>query len=209
MARQAVLEFPANEGLTQTLINWLLDTAASEDEFQQDFTKLIEVRKQHPYWTAHRGFLAAWVQANAAKKDLAKRIAWAKGQLVQADKDPVFKEWIALETAQKQNQAAQVLQIRGQILSSERIKDLPDSLVWDLFYQQQYYLRHHTPAPQNAQSVTFAGLWTQRFPKVEQPAYTFLQWATDLGAPPNRSARRSCPCWPSSRPRSTATSTAG
>jgi len=180
-ARETVLQIPANEGLTQTLISWLLDTAPTDAEFQQDFAKLVEVRKQHPYWEAYRGFLPAWVQANAAKKDLAKRIDWAKAELAKADKAPVFKEWIALENAIRQNQPAQFLAIRGAILAPNRVKDLPDQLAGDLFYQQQYYLRHQTPAPQNVQSVTVAKSWSQRFPKAEQPAYTYLQHASDLG----------------------------
>ena len=146
-AREFVFQFPTNEGYTQNLINWLLDSAASDAEFQQDFTKLIEVRQKHPYWEAHRGFLPAWVQANAAKKDLAKRVDWAKAQLATSDKAPVFKDWIALENAQRQNKSASSSPSAG-LLAPNGPRTLPDALAGTLFnYQQHYYLRHHTGAP--------------------------------------------------------------
>ena len=178
-AREFVFQFPVNESYTQNLINWLLDNAASDAEFQQDFTQFLAIRQQHPYWESLRGYLPAWILASAAKKDLATRVAWAKVELAKADKSPVFKEWIALENAVRANQPAQFLALRGAMLAPDRTKNLPDKLVSDLFYQQQYYLRHQAPAPQNAQSVTVARQWSARFPKDEQPAYAYLQWATD------------------------------
>jgi tetratricopeptide (TPR) repeat protein len=178
--REFLFQFPVNEAYSSTLIGWLLDATVSEAEFQQDFTKLLEVRQKYPYWEAFRGYLPAWIQANAAKKELAKRIEWSKGQLAAADKSPVFKEWIALENALRQNNVGQFLALRGALLAPARVKELPDGLAGDLFYQQQYYLRHQAGAPQNAQSVAVAKQWSQRFPKAEQPAYAYLSWATDF-----------------------------
>ncbi len=108
---------------------------------------MIQVRQKHPYWEGHRGILPAWVQANAAKKDLAKRITWAKTQLAASDKSPVFKEWLALENAQRQNNVGQVLAIRRALLAPNRVKDLPDALAGALFNDQQHYLRHYAGRP--------------------------------------------------------------
>ena len=182
LAREFVYKFPANEGYTGTLATWLLDTAATDDEFKAEFTKLIAVRKEKPYWEYHRGILGAWVTANAPKKEIAKRVDQAKADLAAADKDPVFADWLALEKATRENNVGQIVALRAKFLAPAVTATLPEDLVNNLFYQQQYYYRHHAPGNQQPQSIEIAKAWTQKFPKSEQAALQYLNWTSDFNS---------------------------
>ena len=134
-----------------------------------------------PYWEGHRGILPGWVQANAAKKDMAKRIDLAKAELAKSDKDTGLRGVDRPgEGPCAQGQAGQVVAIRGDPARPNRGQDLPDASANDLFYQQQYYLRHYSPAAEHRERRPWPGPGRSGFPKSEQPAYNCIQWATDF-----------------------------
>jgi TolA-binding protein len=180
LAREAAYQFPGNDTYTTGLLNWLLDSATTDAEFEAEVTRLLVSRKQYPYWGSYRGVLPAWVAANAAKKPLEKRVAFARGELAKSDRDPAFTDWVALEQAAQTNNLARMAAIRATLLAPERTAKLPDEVGNTLFYQQQYYYRHQAPAAQQPNCVQVAKAWTQRFPKSEPSAQAYLSWTTDF-----------------------------
>jgi TolA-binding protein len=182
-AREALYKNQTNENYTATYLNWLLDNAASDAEFQGDVAAYVAARKEKPYWANYREALAAWLQANGMKKEpqIVSRVSFARARLAEADKDPVFADWLALEKAGRENNIGQVLAIRARLLAPASTAKLPDELCHELFYNQQYYYRHHIGAPQNATSVDICKAWTQRLPKSIDAAWNYIAWTTDFG----------------------------
>lgn len=183
-ARAGVFDHPNNEGYASTMLNWLLDSTASDAEFEGDVTRYLTVRKTVPYWTNYREALAGWIkgQENRKEKEIVARVTFARTQLAFADKNEAFTPWRGLEKALQQNQVGQVLKLRAAILEADGGKSLPDELASDLFYQQQHYYRHYVGAPQNLQSVEWCKRWTERLPKSEYAAWHYLTTTTDLAS---------------------------
>jgi TolA-binding protein len=177
LAREIIAKFPSNEGYSSNLLTWLLDSAAGDDEFRQDVTSYLASRKDHPYWESYRNMLPAWIQANAAKKEVGKRLDIARTALAAADKDPVFADWLALEKASRENNVGQIVAVRAKLLAPDRVAKLPDDIADSLFYQQQYYYRHQA---NNPLAVQVAKAWTQRSPKNESAAQQFVYWTNDF-----------------------------
>jgi TolA-binding protein len=181
-AREFVYQYPVNEHYTANLVGWLLDTAGSDDDFKAEFTKLLAVRKQHPYWEFHRNILPGWVTTNAGKKQVEKRVEFAKTALVDADKDPVFADWIALEKASRENNLGQVVALRTKLLAPESSAKLADDVVNHLFANQQNYYRNQAPSGQQPMSLDVARAWTKRLPKSEHAAHSYLYSTTDFNS---------------------------
>ncbi|MBA4186723.1 MAG: hypothetical protein C0467_01770 [Planctomycetaceae bacterium] len=183
VARELAFQFPYNDGTTGGAINWLLDTPADDAEFNADVASVVEARRKFPWISTYRGTLAAWVQGRLANKDLAKRAKAAQGALAASDKEPVNAEWVALETANAQNMwSPQAGAARTKLLAdAARVAALPDDVANDLFYQQQYYLRHYAPNDAaRAKSIDVAKAWSERLPKSFDAAAAYLYHATDF-----------------------------
>ena len=98
MAREVAFQFPANDGYTGGAINWLLDAAADDAEFNADVARVVEARRKFPWIGTYRATLNAWAQARVQNKDLGKRAEAANVALAASDKEPVNADWMAFET---------------------------------------------------------------------------------------------------------------
>ncbi|MCE9567709.1 MAG: tetratricopeptide repeat protein [Planctomycetes bacterium] len=183
VARELAFQFPYNDGYTAGAVNWLLDAPTDEAEFTADLGRVIEARRKTPWITTYRGTLAAWAQGRLANKDLVKRAQAVQAALAASDKEPINAQWVAFETAvaagvwSPQSAAARV-----KLLA--HVATLPDDVANDLFYQQQYYLRHYGPnAAEQIKSIDVAKAWVARLPKSFDAAVAYLNHATDYAKP--------------------------
>ena len=184
VAREVAFQFPANDGYTGGAVNWLLDAAADDAEFNADLARTVEARRKFPWMSTYRATLAAWAQARVANKDLAKRAAAANVALAASDKEPVNADWVAYEAAVAPNVwGAPSALARSRLLEPGRLAGYPDELANDLLYQQQYYYRHYSPEAERLKCIDTAKAWTTRLPKSFDAAVAYLSHATDFVKP--------------------------
>ncbi|MBM3982277.1 MAG: tetratricopeptide repeat protein [Planctomycetes bacterium] len=184
VARELAFQFPSNDGYTAGAINWLLDAAADDAEFNADVARVVEARRKFPWVTTYRGTLANWAQGRLANKDLAKRAQAAQVALAASNKEPVNADWSAYETAVGANTwSPQSATARAKLLEAGRVAAYPDDVANDLYYQQQYYYRHYAPDAQRPLSIDMAKAWAARLPASFDAAVAYLQHATDFTKP--------------------------
>jgi TolA-binding protein len=184
VAREVAFQFPANDGYTGGAVNWLLDAAADDAEFNADVSRVIEARRKFPWISTYRATLAAWAQARVQNKDLAKRAAAAQAALAASDKEPVNADWMAYEAAAAANVWSQPAGVaRAKLLEAARVAAYPDDLADTLLYQQQYYYRHYAPEPERLKSIDTCKAWIARSPKSFDAASTYLTYAIDFAKP--------------------------
>ncbi len=184
VAREVAFQFPANDGFTGGSVNWLLDSAVDDAEFNADIARTVEARRKFPWMSTYRATLAAWALARVANKDLAKRAAAANVALAASDKEPVNADWMKYETDAAPNVwGAPAALARSRLLEPGRLAGYPDELANDLLYQQYYYYRHYSPEPERLKSIETAKAWTVRLPKSFDAATAYLTHATDYVKP--------------------------
>ena len=49
VAQELAYQFPSNDGLPGTAINWLLDTAKTDAELQAEVAKVLETGRKYPW----------------------------------------------------------------------------------------------------------------------------------------------------------------
>ncbi len=182
VAREIAYQFPANDGHTGGAANWLLDSAASDAEFNEEVARIVESRKKFPWISTYRATLANWAQGRLTNKDLAKRAQAGQAALAASDKEQVNADWMAYEKAASQNGwGAPAAAARARLLEPARIAAYPDEVAGELFYQQQYFLRHYSQ--EAVKSIDVAKAWTARLPKSYDAAVAYLSHATDYVKP--------------------------
>lgn len=182
--RELAYQFPVNDGTVGGAVNWLLDTAADDAEFNAEVARVVEARRKFPWITAYRATLANWATGRLNHKDLGKRALAVQAELAKSDKEPVNADWIAYEHTVAQNVwAAPAAAARGKLLEPARVAVYPDDVANDLFYQQQYYLRHFSPDAERLKCIDVAKAWALRLPKSFDAAAAYLNWATDYVKP--------------------------
>ncbi|HEY3789241.1 MAG TPA: tetratricopeptide repeat protein, partial [Urbifossiella sp.] len=184
VAREVAFQFPANDGYTGGAVNWLLDAAANDAEFNADVARVVEARRKFPWIGTYRATLAAWAQARVANKDLAKRAAATQAALAASDKEPVNADWMAYEAAAAPNLwGAPAGLARARLLEPARVAGYPDEIANDLLSQQQYYYRHYSPEAERLKCIDTAKAWVARMPKSFDAATAYLTLATDFAKP--------------------------
>ncbi len=183
VAREVAYQFPSNDGHTGGAVNWLLDSAADDAEFDAEVARIVEAWRKFPWITTYRATLANWAQAKLANKDLAKRVKAAQVALTASNKEPVNAEWNAYEAAVAPNVwSPQSAATRAKlIVDPARVTAYPDAVANDLLYQQQYFMRHYSPTP--AKSIDAAKAWVTRLPQSYDAAVAYLNHATDYTKP--------------------------
>jgi TolA-binding protein len=170
---------PTNDGHTQQSISWLLTTAPSDEEFQADFIRLLEVRQKHLNWSSHRQYLGQWVQAAGQDPMQMARAAWAKPKLDEADNLPITKEWLAVE-----NPVAAVADAaRTKLGAPDNLPNLDDEQARVILYQLGFNLYHYHPAEERPRSASVFGALARRFPKDYPLSQWYLQAAIAYGTP--------------------------
>jgi TolA-binding protein len=177
--RDLVLLSPTNDSYTQQAISWLLTTAPDDNEFQADFTRLLEVRQKHLHWAGHRQFLGQWVQSASADMTLMPRAAWARPKLDEADAQPIAKDWLAVENPN----AAIADAARTKLGAADNLPNLSDEQARLVLGQLAFNLYHYYPADQRPRSATVYGVLAKRFPKDYPAAQMYLQAAIAYGTP--------------------------
>lgn len=184
VAREVAFQSPSNDGYTGGAINWLLDSAADDAEFNADVARVVEARKKFPWIGTFRATLAAWAQGRLTNKDLAKRAQAVNAALAASDKDPVNADWMAFEQAAAQNVwSYPAATARGKLLTAAALKAYPDDVAGNLLYQQQYFFRHYAPDADRVKSIDVAKVWVARLPQSYDAAATYLNAATDFNKP--------------------------
>jgi len=183
-AREVAFQFPANDGYTGGAINWLLDAAADDAEFNADIARTIEARRKFPWMSTFRATLDAWAKGRLANKDLAKRAQLVQAELAKSDKEPDNVAWAAYEVVVAQNTwSPQSAAAREKLLVPAKVAGYPDDVAGSLLYQQQYYYRHYSPDNQRVKSIDYAKAWLTRLPTSFDAATTYLAAATDFVKP--------------------------
>ena len=185
VARELAYQFPTNDGHTGGAVNWLLDAATDDAEFNAEVARIVEARRKFPWVLTYRATLANWVQGRLANKDLAKRAQAGQVALAASNKEPANVDWTVYETAVAANTwGAPAGAARAKLLADPaKVAAYPDDLANDLFYQQQYYLRHYSPDAERLKCIDVAKAWTVRLPKSYDAAVAYLQHATDYTKP--------------------------
>ncbi|MFO0802478.1 MAG: tetratricopeptide repeat protein [Gemmataceae bacterium] len=180
VAREVAFQFPANDGYTGGAINWLLDAAADDAEFNADVARVVEARRKFPWISTYQATLAAWAQARVQNKDLGKRAAAANVALAASDKEPVNADWAAYQAQAAANVwGAPTALARLKLLEPGRLAGYPDELANDLLYQQQYFYRHYSADAERTKSIDYAKAWATRMPKSFDAAAAYLTHSTD------------------------------
>lgn len=179
VARELAFSFPVNDGTVGGSVNWLLDAAADDAEFNADVAQVVAARRRFPWITTYHATLGAWATARATNKELAKRAQVARVELAKSDKEPINADWLAFERANANVWSPQAAAARAKLIEPARIAAYPDDLANDLLYQQQYFYRHYAPDAQRVKSIDIARDWTTRLPKSFDAATSYLNWSTD------------------------------
>jgi len=184
VARELAYQFPANDGHLAGAMNWLLDSAANDAEFNAEVAQMLAARRKFPWMGTYRGTLAGWAQGRLANKELAKRAQFVQAELAKSDKEPVNAEWMAYEATSAQNPwSGQTAAARGKLLDPAKVAAYPDDVADSLLYQQQYYMRHYSPGNERLNCITVSKAWAARMPKSLDAATSFLTAATDHAKP--------------------------
>lgn len=174
---------PSNDGYTDGIVNWLLETASDQAAFAADLDKILASRKKFPWLNTFRTNLTNWAKARQKdkNKEIAQRAELVLAKLNDSDKEPAIADWHAYHLAWQSNNGATIAKAREKLLEPARLAALPDELANQLLYDQQHYLRYYAPNAQREQSVQVSQLWAQRMPKSFEAASTYLAWALDFG----------------------------
>jgi TolA-binding protein len=185
-ARELAYQFPSNDGHTGGALNWLLDSAATEAEFNEEVGRILAARAKFPWVSTYHGTLTAWAQGRISNKDkeVAKRARSVQAELAKSDREPGNAEWLAYETAHAQNTwAPKTAALREKLLEPAKTAGYPDDLANNLFSIQFSFFRSYGPENQRLRCIDEAKAWTARFPKSYEAATNYLIAATDYAKP--------------------------
>ena len=179
LLREQLEQSPTDDGHTTTAADWLLSSAATDDEFKADVARVLKTRRDNIHYVNFRETLRTWIQNNRANKDLKERAAFALAELGKADQDPLVKAWIEQRNSQHGPGGA----IREQLRQPATFNTLNDRLARALLATQAEYYRYYGPANERAKSGMVWGQWCQRFPQDYNAAVAYLELATDYSPP--------------------------
>ena len=177
--RELIERSPTADGYSKTAINWLLDNAKDDNEFNSDLNRILKVRKAHPEIPALTRYLNEWRQSarrDSKRKERAKLLETA---IANADADPITK----LAAKQSFNYTKQESQIRDALLADDRVSKLNSSFVNQLLKTQGYYYRRYVSNNLRSASATYYGKLANRTPKDMEAARLWLEAATDYATP--------------------------
>ncbi|MCE9534338.1 MAG: tetratricopeptide repeat protein, partial [Planctomycetes bacterium] len=191
-AREVAYQFPANDGYTGGTVNWLLDSAADDAQFNAEVASVTAARAKFPWISTYRATLAGWVAARVANKDkiVMARVKGVQTALAASDKEPTNALWMAYEAANAANTwSPQAAAAREKLMDASQVASYPDELAANLYYLQQFYFRNYPPEAQRVRTIDVAKAWTVRLPKSFDAAAAYLTSATDYVKPePSRDA---------------------
>ncbi len=176
---ELIEQSPSDDGYTRSAVNWLLDSATDEEQFDRQLSRILEARQKHPQLPGFARFLADWRQSarrDPRRKDRARRV---EVELEKADRDRV----LSLASRQSYRHSKQEAQVRDQLLKDDLIGQLDDDFVNRLLETQGYYYRHYVGGNQRKVSADYYGRLAKRLPKDFDAARRWLESATDYATP--------------------------
>jgi len=177
--RELLERSPSNDNYCRTAINWLLDNARDDNEFNAELARILKTRREHPELFSLTTFFNDWRQAarrDPKRKDRAKLMDAA---LVKADADPVTK----LAAKQSFKHSKQEALVRDNLLADNLVGKLKPEFLQQLLKAQGFYYRHYVSANQRKESANFYGRLAKRQPKDITAAQLWLESATDYATP--------------------------
>lgn len=177
--RELIEKSPSNEGYSRAAIDWLLNSARDDKEFNAELARIMKARRDHPELATFASFLHDWQQAARRDKNRSERAVIVKQALDEADSGPV-ESLIAKQRFQHSRQEADV---RDQLLADPVIGQLSEAYVDRLLQTQGYFYRHHVGRNERKASATFYGKLANRQTQEFEPARRWLESATDYAPP--------------------------
>ncbi len=175
--RQMLSDSPPDNQYSQNAIGWLLQTAESDAEFNQEVAFQLKVRRDNLHAPYVRDYLKAWVASAKRQKDLRDRANYVQNELAKANKDPV----VALSLGNNFQHRKQEAAVRAQLLAPQMRGKLSPKMLDRLLETQAYYQRHYSN--ERAESATLYGELARRHPQNFAHAVSFLAAATDYAPP--------------------------
>ncbi len=177
--RDLITQSPSDDGYSRGAIDWLLNSAADDNEFQAELKRIVDSRSKHPELNQFARFLSDWRQA--ARRDPKKktRVKLVDAELTRAGNDPV----LSLAVKQTFRHSKQEAQIREKLLADAIVNKLPGDYVNRLLETQGYYYRHYVGNNQRSESANFYGQLAKRKPDDYLTAQRWLESATDYAPP--------------------------
>ena len=176
--RQLVSETPTDNSYTQQAVAYLLTSAESDQQFQQDVMLVVQMIRANLHLSSLRGTLEAWAKSAAGNEETKARAEIAQRQAEQLAADPFVQAWVAAEQPRAEGQPA-----RDQLIKTGKVAEMNDAMARVLLERNAYYLRNYTPSEQRPESVPAYGLLVRRFPEDVDAAINWLSAATDYGPP--------------------------
>lgn len=180
MLREFIQKSPTNDGHAHNVINQLLTTAPNDGEFRADIALVLQSRREYLHWPSYRAYLGEWIKQARQNKDLKDRAAIAAEELRKANEEPITALFLQINTGHHDRSDALA---RRKLVAPENFPKLNDELARDVLWGLGYYNQHYSPGPERAEAATMYGRLAQRFPKVWDYRYAWLQTAIDYGQP--------------------------
>ncbi len=174
MMREMLAKSPSNDHYSWYAVDWLLNTAADDAEFQADVQRIVAARRQFLELGNFGVHLSTWINNNKANKDLKPRVAYASAQLAQQNEDPIVKSWLAIGNAQLRSGEA----AREKLLAPAVFAQLSDAQAHAVASMQGSWFWSYSGNKQKQASGVYTQL-AQRFPKDMVAAYNALYTALD------------------------------
>lgn len=178
--RESIAQSPSDDNYTAGPIEWLLNSAETDQEFQSDVALILKARQENIHMASLRNGLTNWQRAARLKKELKDRATYVADQVNKADEQPVVALYLdSLST----NKPKQIDTIRENLRDRKLIASVNDRLARSILGGQQYTYRISPTASDRVMSVGIAAQMAARFPQDPVAAVTFLEGATDYGNP--------------------------
>ena len=177
--RELIDQSPSDDGYSRGAIDWLLNSAEDDKEFQAELKRIVDAQRKHPELTQFARYLSDWRQA--AKRDPKRkaRVKFVEAELSRVSKDPVM----SLAAKQSFRHSKQEAQVRDKLLADDIASKLSDEYVNRLLETQGYYYRHYTSSGQRKESANYYRKLAKRKPADFAAAQRWLESATDYAAP--------------------------
>lgn len=176
--RELATRSPSDDGHTYSAIEWLLNNAPTDQEFQAEVTRLIAARRQHLHLPSYRGHLATWAERYKSNKDFQTKSGYVVAELKKADVDPIVAS--VLQMAGPQH--AEGEPHRAKLLEPAVFGQLNDELARLVLATQGQHYWHYRGDKRPVAAGVYAQ-WVKRFPKDFQAAVWYLHTATDYSPP--------------------------
>lgn len=164
---------------TRDVVEWLLDTAPSEDEFRADVARIVASRKENMHQGEYYRFLDDWARKARQRgdADAKTRAKYVTEEVRQADTDPIVAIWVrnyALE-AKARSPGHRAL------LEAATFAKLNDAMARAVAWREAEYLYQYGAPRERTAAIPCLAQVCARFGNDYDLAQRYLQFAVDSG----------------------------